>query len=98
MDIPAPHGKEIGVPEAIYRLTDRFSLHWEEYHQSYSEAQLRQDFIDPLFEALDWDVKNTRGRWARHAASSAYRSGPSGRRGIGMRRTWCERSCSKSTK
>ena len=57
-----PGGGVIDVPDVVYNLIERFSTHMAEYHQSYSEAQVRQDFIDPLFEALDWDVKNIRGR------------------------------------
>ncbi len=33
----------------------------ENIRPSYSEAQARLDFINPLFEALGWDVKNTAG-------------------------------------
>jgi hypothetical protein len=55
------------VPEVVADLIARFSEHEAEYHHSYSEAQVRQDFLDPLFEALDWDVKNAKGR------SGAYR-------------------------
>lgn len=28
----------------------------------YNETQLRVDFIDPLFELLSWDIKNTQGK------------------------------------
>lgn len=53
---------DAGLPDIVRQLIERFSTHLAEYHQSYSEAQVRQDFIDPLFEALDWNVKNIRGR------------------------------------
>lgn len=29
---------------------------------SYNEAQLRADFLDPFFELLGWDIKNTQGK------------------------------------
>jgi hypothetical protein len=29
---------------------------------SYNETQLRTDFLDPLFELLDWDIKNSAGK------------------------------------
>lgn len=29
---------------------------------NYNEAQLRMDFLDPLFELLGWDIKNTKGK------------------------------------
>src|SRR5437016_510584 len=31
------------------------------YKSSYNEAQVRQDFIDPLLRALGWDVDNLVG-------------------------------------
>ena len=42
----------------------------DKYHQSrisflktsYNEMQLRTDFLDPLFEILGWDIKNTAGK------------------------------------
>ena len=33
---------------------------------SYKEARVRQDFIDPFFEALGWDVGNTKGYAEAH--------------------------------
>jgi hypothetical protein len=50
------------IPDVVRELIDRFSEHEAEYRSSYSEAQVRQDFLDPLFEALTWDVKNTKNR------------------------------------
>jgi len=29
---------------------------------TYNETQLRVDFLDPLFELLGWDIKNTLGK------------------------------------
>lgn len=29
---------------------------------SYNETQLRVDFLDPFFELLGWDIKNTNGK------------------------------------
>lgn len=41
-------------------LVEKFRKGRDEYmHASYSEAQVRLDFIDPLFEALGWDIRNT---------------------------------------
>ncbi|MDP9201530.1 MAG: N-6 DNA methylase [Gemmatimonadota bacterium] len=44
----------------IRRLVDGFAAHRESYaHPSYKEAQLRREFIDPMWKALGWDVDNT---------------------------------------
>jgi type I restriction-modification system DNA methylase subunit len=41
----------------VIELIDRFQSYAQEYLQpGYQEAQARQDFIDPLFQALGWDV------------------------------------------
>ncbi|MEK7324291.1 MAG: TaqI-like C-terminal specificity domain-containing protein, partial [Chloroflexota bacterium] len=43
-------------------LVTQFSQHREEYiRASYNESQVRVDFVDPLFEALGWDVRNAGG-------------------------------------
>ena len=50
------------VPDAVKRLVDHFDRNRDAYHSvSYNEAQLRREFIDPLFEALGWDVENRQG-------------------------------------
>ena len=50
------------VPSAIRELVDKFAEHHETYHRpGYNETQLRQDFLDPFFEALGWDVTNRQG-------------------------------------
>jgi len=43
----------------IQQLIDKFILQ-KEYYKSvnYNEAQTRQDFINPFFEALGWDMNN----------------------------------------
>ena len=50
----------MSVPDVVRKLVERFEEHEAEYRHSYSEAQVRQDFIDPLFEALGWEVENWR--------------------------------------
>jgi hypothetical protein len=43
-------------------LVERYRHNADQYQGSaYNEAQCRQDFIDPFFEALGWDVRNTAG-------------------------------------
>jgi predicted type IV restriction endonuclease len=46
----------------IARLVERFAAQRESYmHPSYKEAQLRQEFIDPMWKALGWDIDNEHG-------------------------------------
>jgi hypothetical protein len=45
--------------DAIKALVAKFDQNKESYLRStYNEAQVRTEFIDPLFEALGWDVTN----------------------------------------
>jgi hypothetical protein len=43
---------------SIQTLIDRFTSQRETYQQKYNEAQTRNDFINPFFIALGWDVNN----------------------------------------
>lgn len=50
------------APEIIKKLVDQFTQNRESYRSGkYNEAQLRQEFLDPFFEALGWDVYNKNG-------------------------------------
>jgi hypothetical protein len=50
------------APDAVKRLVDHFDQNRDAYLSgSYNESQLRREFIDPLFEALGWDVENRQG-------------------------------------
>lgn len=50
------------APDIIYKLVQRFDNSRDAYRSSkYNEAQLRQEFLDPFFEALGWDVYNKNG-------------------------------------
>jgi type I restriction-modification system DNA methylase subunit len=50
------------APATIAKLVDTFTEHRETYRRpGYNEQQLRQDFLDPFFEALGWDVNNRQG-------------------------------------
>lgn len=52
----------------IFKLVERYREHREEYHHPYyNEQKTRQDFINPFFKALGWDIDNERGD------SEAYR-------------------------
>lgn len=47
------------APESIRQLVARFTDQRDIYRSGkYNETQLRNDFLDPLFEALGWDVNN----------------------------------------
>ncbi len=48
--------------DPIRDLVKRFSQNKESYSAaSYNETQLRQEFLNPFFEALGWDVANKQG-------------------------------------
>ena len=52
----------------IEKLIERFREHRDDYHlPDYNEAKTRQDFINPFFKALGWDIDNEKG------GSEAYR-------------------------
>ena len=46
-------------PERIKRLVEVFDRNLEAYKSSgYKEANVRSEFIDPMFKVLGWDVDN----------------------------------------
>jgi len=46
----------------VERLVERFARNLDAYRRAdYKEAQVRAEFIDPLFEALGWDMRNVQG-------------------------------------
>ena len=50
------------LPKQVSDLIERFERNQQSYTSSqYNEAQLRQEFINPFFEALGWDVSNIQG-------------------------------------
>jgi hypothetical protein len=50
------------LPAKIQDLVTRFEDHVEVYKSpSYNEAELRDDFLNPFFECLGWDMDNTAG-------------------------------------
>jgi hypothetical protein len=47
------------APEIIHQLVAQFADNREAYRSGrYNEAQLRQEFLNPFFEALGWDMFN----------------------------------------
>ena len=50
------------VPTEIKELVERFDQYNTKYtSNTYNEAQVRREFIDPFFKALGWDIDNKRG-------------------------------------
>ena len=53
--------------EELNRLVSRFEAGFRGFTApDYSEARLRQDFLDPLFRALGWDLENKQGLLQNH--------------------------------
>jgi len=49
-------------PATVVELVERFDSNLDAYRSGgYNEAQLRQEFLNPFFEALGWDVYNKKG-------------------------------------
>ena len=66
------------APDIIKRLVERFGENIDSYRSAaYNEAQVRREFIDPMFTALGWDVDNERG-WAEADAGDGRRDRPAG--------------------
>jgi hypothetical protein len=66
--ILAPHTRfahnrlHMALPKEIAALIETFAANEADYTApEFKEAQVRQQFIDPLFAALGWDVANTAG-------------------------------------
>ncbi len=52
----------MSAPEEIHELIERFDRNLDTYRSCrYNEAQVRQEFINPFFNALGWDVYNRQG-------------------------------------
>src|SRR6266542_4474039 len=55
------------APQNLQNLIQRFRRNADEYRSSsYNEAQLRQDFLNPLFKLLGWDIDNEEGASERY--------------------------------
>ncbi len=53
---------DIQLPQSVSELIERFDRNQESYLSAkYNEAQLREEFINPFFKALGWDVSNEQG-------------------------------------
>jgi predicted type IV restriction endonuclease len=52
----------MSAPKEILDLVRRFEQNADDYKSGrYNEAQLRQEFVNPFFKCLGWDIDNTRG-------------------------------------
>jgi type I restriction-modification system DNA methylase subunit len=52
----------MSAPPVISDLVERFEQQGDAYKSGqYNEAQLRKEFIDPMFKALGWDMENVSG-------------------------------------
>ena len=50
------------IKKEVLDLVQRFGQHEDTYTSGrYNEAQVRQEFIDPLFQSLGWDMGNLQG-------------------------------------
>ena len=50
------------APREVVELVKKFELNLDSYHNPvYNETQVRLEFINPLFEALGWDMANRQG-------------------------------------
>ncbi|MCX5635802.1 MAG: restriction endonuclease subunit M, partial [Planctomycetota bacterium] len=50
------------TPELILQLVETFDRNIDNFkNQTYNETQVRQQFINPFFEALGWDMQNKAG-------------------------------------
>ena len=63
MSAPKQSGERpIPCPPEVLTLVEHFDRNRDDYKSGqYNEAQLRQQFLNPLFEALGWDMANRAG-------------------------------------
>jgi len=63
----------ISCPPEVLALVEHFDQYRDAYRSGqYNETQLRREFLDPLFEALGWDMTNKQG----NAEANARRNLP----------------------
>ena len=49
------------APDNLYQLVEKFERDQRQFQQpDYNEAQLRQEFVNPFFAALGWDVGDSK--------------------------------------
>ena len=58
----------------LNRLVETFGKNLSAYKSgAYDEASLRQEFLNPFFRALGWDIENRAGLIPQHREVVAYR-------------------------
>jgi type I restriction-modification system DNA methylase subunit len=51
------------IKNKIHALVEKYEANKEFYRTSnFNETQVRNEFLDPLFEALGWDIRNSAGK------------------------------------
>jgi len=54
-----PSAEKPTIPWPVLDLVDRFDRNRDAYRSPhYNETQLRQEFLNPFFKALGWDMDN----------------------------------------
>ena len=67
------------APKIALELISRFDRNLDAYRSGhYNETQVRLEFIDPLFEALGWDIYNKEGIATLRVSPSLQREGARG--------------------
>ncbi|MDH5720658.1 MAG: N-6 DNA methylase [Spirochaetia bacterium] len=52
----------MAIPKDLSRLLENFQEHISDYKKNtYNEARLRKEYLDPFFEVLGWDMANKQG-------------------------------------
>ena len=79
--------------EQVSLLVERFERNIEAYRSpAYNETQLRREFIDPFFEALDWDVANKAGYAEQKGLAKTKRIGKDWGQPLTMDKAECRKS------
>jgi type I restriction-modification system DNA methylase subunit len=95
----------MSTPSKVLELVERFDADLNYYRSPrYKETETRQEFIDPLFEALGWDIGNKRGAAAafrevilefsmktggtHHAPDYLFRAGPQPKFFVEAKKPW----------
>lgn len=51
------------IKKIIHTLVEKYETNRDFYKTSkFNETQVRNEFLDPLFEALGWDIRNMSGK------------------------------------
>lgn len=54
--------RTVNPPEKVRSLVEVFERNADEYQSAhFNEAMLRQQFVNPLFKCLGWDMDNEQG-------------------------------------